>query len=82
MKEAMMERNVYNAESLDRVIKYFEERYALSTPEFYELHRAESDRLSSIPGFHRHTWASFYRDVRRVSGDDFVAHAEQTLALS
>ncbi len=75
-----MERNYYDANSLGRVLVSFEERYGMSSDAFYEAHLAD-ERLEHVSGFHRHTWASFYRDVLRMRGDGFAAHAERVLAL-
>jgi hypothetical protein len=76
-----MERRYYTAESLEQVLRSFEDRYGLSSSDFYELHLADQLPLE-VPGFHRHTWASFYRDVQRLSGADFARHAEGVLAAS
>lgn len=76
-----MEKRTYNAASLERVLLSFERRYGMSSADFSQRHRAE-EALPGIPGFHRHVWASFYRDVRRLRGDEFVEHAEHVLALT
>jgi hypothetical protein len=76
-----MERRYYNATSLERVLGDLEEHYGMSSEEFYARHLADDVRVS-MPSFTRHTWASFYRNLRRLRGDDFAEHAERTLALS
>ena len=76
----MDKRNVYTVASLERVLASFEEHYGLSTTDFYEAHVADAE-LDHIPRFHRHVWASFYRNVRRMRGDDFAERAERALAL-
>jgi hypothetical protein len=76
-----MERNVYSATSLERVLALLEERYEMSTADFYDAHVA-GETLEHIPWFHRHVWASFYRDVRRMRGDEFAERAEGTLTLA
>ena len=77
----METRNVYSAASLERVLGLFEERYGMTTPDFYEALVA-GESFEDIPRFHRHVWASFYRDVRRMRGDDFAERAERTLTLA
>lgn len=66
-----MERNYYDASSLARVLRVFEERYGMSSEEFYTSHVSD-EPLEHVSGFHRHTWASFYRDVLRLRGDGFA----------
>ena len=76
-----MEKRTYSANSLERVLLSFERRYEMSSAEFYGRHAAD-EPLPEISGFHRHVWASFFRDVRRLRGDDFAQHAEDILQLS
>jgi hypothetical protein len=76
-----VEKHYYNAASLERVLLSFERRYALSSDEFYAEHR-QGALLPAVPAFHRHAWASFYRDFRRLSeGRSFAENAERVLAL-
>ena len=77
-----MNRTYYDAESLARGLATFEGRYGMSSEEFYAAHVTDSASVVQIPGFHRHIWASFYRDVRRLSGEDFIESVEQTLELA
>ena len=74
-----MERNSYNAASLERLLAWFERTYELSSEDFYTAYLA-NEVPSRVSGFHRHVWASFYRDVRRMSGGAFAEHAERVLA--
>jgi hypothetical protein len=74
-----MEKHYYNAASLERVLLWFERRYELASDEFFAMHRDDAP-LENVPAFHRHAWASFYRDFRRLSGDPFAEHAERLLA--
>lgn len=67
--------------ALRQIPAAFERRYGMSSAGFCERHRAE-EPLPEIPGFHRRAWAGFYRDLRRLRGDEFVEHAEHVLALS
>ena len=74
-----METHYYTPESLSRVVEHFE-RVGMTSEEFMEAHRADAP-LEGIPAFHRHTWASFYRDIHRMSGSAFADNAERVLAL-
>jgi hypothetical protein len=76
-----VDRAYYDATDLDRVVTAFERRYHLPSAVFYERH-ASGARLEGIPGFHRHVWASFYRDVLRLRGHDFAATAGRVLELA
>jgi hypothetical protein len=78
-REVSMERNHYDAESLERVLARFEERYALTSRDFYAA-LVDGEELPPMPGFHRHVWASFYRDVERLRAG-FARRAEDLLAL-
>jgi hypothetical protein len=77
-----VDKYVYNAASLERLCLKFERAYGMSSEDFYAAHIAD-DELR-IPRFHRHVWASAYRDVRRLqpTGEDFASRAEHTLALA
>lgn len=77
-----MEKAFYNADSLSRALAALEERWGISSDEFYEAHRADADAVAPIPGFTRHVWASIYLDVRRLSGGGFVERVERTLQLA
>ena len=75
-----MEKLYYDVESLERVLAALEREHRMSSAEFYARHTA-GEHLA-IPGFTKHVWSSFYRDVRRLRGDDFAEAAERTLALA
>lgn len=82
-EEPVMEKkNYYDADSLRRSLDVFEKRAGMSSEEFYAAY-VEYDiaRLSSVPAFHRHAWASFYRDWQRLSGNgnDFAASVARML---
>ena len=79
--EGRMKKRYYDAASLERVLVSLERRYGMSSAEFYDRHRAD-EPLPGVPGFHRIVWASFYRDVKRMRGDDFAEHARHVLELS
>jgi hypothetical protein len=53
----------------------------MTSETFYSAYSAGED-ITGLGRFHRHVWASFYRDVRRMRGDDFAAHAERVLELA
>jgi hypothetical protein len=76
-----VEKAYYDAASLERVVLSFERRYGLPSAEFYERH-VNDEPLEAIPGFHRHVWASFYRNVLRMRGTDFAASAASLLELA
>jgi hypothetical protein len=74
-----MKRNTYSAASLERPLAWFERTYSLSSEDFYAAYLAD-DVPNRVSGFHRHVWASFYRDVHRMGGGAFADHAERVLA--
>jgi hypothetical protein len=76
-----MDKMYYDAASLERVLLAFERRYEMSSAEFYGRYSSD-DELPEISRFNQHAWASFYRDVTRLSGGDFAAGAERVLALA
>jgi hypothetical protein len=47
LKGACVKRNVYTAESLERVLRIFESRYGISSEEFCERRRA-GERLEGV----------------------------------
>jgi hypothetical protein len=57
-----VERCYYTAASLESVVSWFENEYGFSTKEFLAAHVAD-EIPASIPGFHRHAWASFGREL-------------------
>ena len=77
-----MKKSYYDAASLERVLVAFETRYSMLSADFYEHHLAD-DLPETVTGFHRHVWASFYRDAERLRGesDGFVGGAERALQL-
>ena len=75
-----MEQLYYDAESLERVLAALEREHGMTSAEFYARHVAREPL--EVPRFARHVWASFYRDVRRLRGDDFADAAERLLALA
>jgi len=81
-KGKAMDKTYYSAESLRRALGFFEERYGMSSSDFYAAYVDYDESCMAgrgISGFHRHSWASFYRDWRRMSGEDFAATVEREL---
>jgi len=75
-----MEKSYYSAESLRRALDAFEQRYGISSVDFYDAYvDCNASRMEHISGFHRHSWAGFYRDWRPMSGDDFASTVERAL---
>lgn len=75
-----MKKHYYNADSLRRLLARLEDMYGMRSDEFFEAHR--DDRVTvEISGFHRHVWASTYRDVRRIEAEGFAERAARVLAI-
>ena len=77
-----IEKRFYNAPSLRAVIDTFEERFEMDSEAFYEAHYADNESVQRIPRFHRHSWASIYREWRELSGADFAANVRRELELA
>jgi hypothetical protein len=79
-----MQKRYYNAASLERSLGAFERLYGMSSDEFYKAHSAPGDDsplLKDVPRFERHVWASFYRELRRLNGEDFAERVERELVV-
>jgi hypothetical protein len=76
-----MDRIYYDAASLERVLLAFERHHEMSSAEFYERY-SSGEELPAISLFNQHAWASFYRDVIRLTGGDFAASAKHVLAIA
>jgi hypothetical protein len=61
-----MERHYYSADSLWGELRALEERYGLSSAEFYERH-AHGDDPSSVTPFDRVVWSDTYREACRLT---------------
>jgi hypothetical protein len=79
-KEGVVDKTYYDADSIEPVLRWFENRYGISSEEFYEAHVAESPLPDGLEGFHRHCWASFYREAKDLTGRSFAERAERVLA--
>jgi len=78
-----MEKRYYTADGLRRSLDAFEERFGMSSEDFYAAYSAyDAERMVGISAFYRHSWASFFRDWRRLSGDDFAASVKRELELA
>lgn len=75
-----MKKSYYDSDSLEAILRWFEERHGVSSDDFYEAHLADKDLPEGLTGFNRHAWASFYRDAKRLSGRSFAERAERVLA--
>jgi hypothetical protein len=75
-----VEKRYYSAASLRRVLEDLERAYGMTSPEFYDAYVAD-EVPARVSRFHRHVWASFYRDVRRLEHADFSDSAREVLAL-
>jgi hypothetical protein len=80
--EKAMRRSTYNTASLEHTLGALEERYGMSSDEFYDAHVGEGERVKEIPRFDRHVWASFYREARNGNGRSRSAHTPRTLELA
>lgn len=78
-----VEKRYYSADSLRSALDSFEQHYELDSETFYAAHYAGDEAVAGhVSPFLRHSWASFYRDWRRLSGDDFAASVERELELA
>jgi hypothetical protein len=77
-----MEKRYYTAQSLRAIIDSFEERFGMDSETFYKAHYADDESVRGIPRFVRHSWASFYREWRELSGADFAARVKRELELA
>jgi hypothetical protein len=61
-----MDKQYYNAESLDGAIQEFEREYCVASGDVYTAYMA-GEAIEGIPHFTQHAWASFYEDVLRLT---------------
>lgn len=62
-----MEKRYYTAETLEAELREFEQRFGLSSADFYELY-VHNDPPASVPGHDRFVWTDLYREVCRMRG--------------
>jgi hypothetical protein len=72
-------KNYYNADSVAPLLRWFEEQYKMSSEDFFEAHVANAGLPPALPAFHRHSWASFYAEVRAVAEPSFAESACRVL---
>lgn len=60
-----MEIRYYSIESLEDELRALEERYGLSSEEFYGIYCADEDS-SGVPGVDGFRWADTYLEVARL----------------
>ena len=79
-----MEKHYYNAASLERTIRVFEERFHRDSESLLAAYRDDRDSISDIPPFIQHSWASFYIEWRDVCGtdDDLTDRVRRELQLA
>jgi hypothetical protein len=77
-----VEKHLYDAASLERTLRVFEDRYHMSSADFYRAHVENSDTVASMAGAHRQAWAGFYCEWRRMSASGFTERAERELELA
>ncbi|HEX5174599.1 MAG TPA: hypothetical protein VFV91_10710 [Gaiellaceae bacterium] len=73
-----MIKTYYDASTLEAVVSHLEETYGMSSEEFTGRIEA-GEEIPAMSGFHRHTWLSFFRDIRRLRGDAFASTAARVL---
>jgi hypothetical protein len=76
-----MEKRYYNAASLERSLDAFERTFGMTSEAFMRAYEADDAAIERIPRFQQHTWASFYVDWQRLSGEDFGAQVARDLEL-
>jgi hypothetical protein len=82
-KGGIVEKNSYDAASLARTLRAFEEGYGLPSADFYRAHIANDESvIGTMSGSHRQAWAGFYCEWRRMSGSSFSARVERDLELA
>jgi hypothetical protein len=69
-----VERRYYTAESLERELRVFEDRYGIGSQEFYETYRT-NEVPPEIPGFEGFVWADTYSELCRLRADSSVVVA-------
>ena len=69
-----MRKSYYGADDLGSSLDAFEAAFDMPSADFYAAYLADDDvRLEAIPSYHRFSWAAFYDDWRRCSGNHFAA---------
>ena len=66
----------YSAESLERALLALQERYGMGSESFMRAHRADAPEVAHIPGFHRHTWSSYFVEWQELTHGGVEPHAD------
>lgn len=76
-----MEKRYYNTTSIEEALHVFERAYELDSEDFHRAHVGDDELVAHVPGFHRQTWAGFYRTWKRMSGSggSFAEQVEREL---
>ena len=78
-----MNKRLYTAGSIERVLRDFERGYSLSSADFYRQHiDSDGADIARIPSMHRQAWAAFYSTWLRMSDSGFAARVERELELA
>jgi hypothetical protein len=79
----MIERRYYDEASLRGSLDAFEERFGMDSRTFFAAYAANDDeQMAAISRWRRHSWASYYREWCRLSGEDLTAHVRRELELA
>jgi hypothetical protein len=62
-----VETGFYSAESLERALLALQERYGMDSETFMKAHRVDAPEVADIPGFHRHTWSSYFLEWQELT---------------
>jgi hypothetical protein len=74
-----VEKRVYNASTIQRVLADFEKGYSISSSDFFDAHRGDGRAIEHVPSVHRQAWAAFYETWLRLSDSSFSARVEREL---
>jgi hypothetical protein len=77
-----VKKSAYNAASLERVLRAFEERYGFSSAAFYRAHLENGDLVAEMTGSHRQAWAGFYVEWQSFDDSAFAERTERELQLA
>ena len=79
----MIQRTSYNSGTLKATLAVYENRFGLSSDDFYAAHVEDAPLVESIPGYHRHLWASMYRELQMLGEQgDLPRRIERELELA
>lgn len=64
---ANVQTGFYTADSLERALLALQERYGMTSETFMRAHRVDAAEVARIPGFHRHTWSSYFLEWQELT---------------